>query len=493
MKHLEMLARIVGWAGREDNIRAVTLTGSAARGPEALDDLSDLDVELYVKDPARLLDDDSWYSQFGQVLAVEALSNQDWHPTRLVYLVDGKIDFAIAADTALKETTYTTPFQVLVDKDGYAASIVTRSPNATSPPDAAEFLRCANWFSAAALMCAKSIVRDEPWMAKVRDWDLKRHLLRMIEWDHHARHGWTYDTGYDGKHINRWADREVQDAIDHCWSGIATSDMADALVASLDLFEILCARTAKACGLRPFDVAGVRAEVIRILALDAGDPYGPLKDDAWREIAEINARLERGDIREADWYAEIARLIVPAYLAAPTPWEGSGKKGSNEDWEYARSLIAQAIDRDGSFLDVGCANGLLLECLPRWSTHQLERFGLDIAPELVDVAGKRQPELAGHLFVGNALQWQAPRRFTFIRTGLEYVPNRRRRDLVERLLGWCDRLIIGVFSEAALARPTEKLLRSWGFAIAGRSERANLKKPGIDYRVLWIDSKTATK
>ncbi len=221
--------------------------------------------------------------------------------------------------------------------------------------------------------------------------------------------------------------------------------------------------------------------------LDWTDPYAPLKDLGWREVAELDTRLERGEIDEAGWHAEIARLIVPAYLAAETPWEGSGKSGSAEGWEYARSHIAHAIDRDGSFLDIGCANGYLLECLPRWTPHAIDRYGLDIAPELVELARDRLPELADRLWAGNALEWDPPHRFTYARTGLEYVPRHRRRELVERLLGWCDRLVIGVFNEEAHARPTEELLRSWGHAIAGRSERANRNKPGIDYRVLWIE------
>lgn len=218
------------------------------------------------------------------------------------------------------------------------------------------------------------------------------------------------------------------------------------------------------------------------------DPYASLKDLGWRQIAEIDARLERSEIDDAGWHAEMGRLIVPAYLAAQTPWEGSGKSGSAEDWEFARSHIGHAVDRDGSFLDIGCANGYLLECLPRWTPHNLDRYGLDIAPELVDLARRRVPGLTDRLWVGNALDWEPPHRFTYVRTGLEYVPSHRRRELVERLLGWCDRLIIGVFNEERHARPTEGLLRSWGYAIDGRSERANRRKPGIDYRVLWIDS-----
>jgi SAM-dependent methyltransferase len=225
-----------------------------------------------------------------------------------------------------------------------------------------------------------------------------------------------------------------------------------------------------------------------VSTIDGADPCGSTEDDAWREITEIDARLERGEIDEAGWHNEIARLIVPAYLAAATPWEGSGKSGGAEDREYSRSHIADALDRNGSFLDVGCANGYLLESLARWTPHRLDLYGLDIAPELVALARKRLPAFADHFFVGNALQWEPPQRFTFIRTGLEYVPRRRRRELVQRLLGWCDRLIIGVFAEDALRRTTEEVLRSWGHAISGRSDRAHPTNGSVEYRIVWIDS-----
>jgi SAM-dependent methyltransferase len=221
------------------------------------------------------------------------------------------------------------------------------------------------------------------------------------------------------------------------------------------------------------------------------DPYAPLLDNAWRELADINARLDRGEIDEAGWHDAIAALIVPAYLAADTPWGGSGKTGTSAEWEYARSHLAHAIDRDGSFLDVGCANGYLLDCLVRWTPHRLDVYGLDIAPPLVDLARRRLPHWADRFFVGNALHWPPPRRFTFIRTGLEYVPARRRRDLFERLLASCDRLIIGVFGEPVDDRRTERLVRSWGYQIAGRSERNHPRKRVIDYRVLWVDAQAA--
>lgn len=217
------------------------------------------------------------------------------------------------------------------------------------------------------------------------------------------------------------------------------------------------------------------------------DPYAPLKDNSWRELAEIDARLERGEIDEEEWHRAAQALVVPAYLAAETPWGGSGKTGTAEDWQWSRSHVADAIDRDGTFLDVGCANGYLMECVPRWTPRAVEPYGLEIAPDLAELARGRLPEWAERIFVGNALDWEPPREFTYVRTGLDYVPARRRAELVERLLGFCERLIVGVFNEHESERTTEDELRAAGVEPAGRSTRRNPWKPGMEYRVLWMD------
>src|SRR5262249_7558245 len=134
----------------------------------------------------------------------------------------------------------------------------------------------------------------------------------------------------------------------------------------------------------------------------------------------------------------------------------------------ARSHVVDAIDHDGTFLDVGCASGYLMECIVRWSSRRVEPYGLEIAPELAALARRRLPRWADRIFVGNALTWTTPHRFDFVRTGLEYVPPPRRRDLVAQLLGFCDRLVVGSFNEEVEERTLERAVESWGFAIAGR-------------------------
>ena len=224
------------------------------------------------------------------------------------------------------------------------------------------------------------------------------------------------------------------------------------------------------------------------------DPYAPLKERAWREVAEIDQRLERGEIDEEEWHRAMAGLVVPAYLAAGTPWGQSGKSGDEANWEVSRRPVVAAIDRDGTFLDVGCANGFLMESVKRWAAedgHRVEPYGLDISAELAQLARRRLPEWADRIFVGNALDWDAPLRFDFVRTGLDYAPPARRRNLVEHLLANVvrpgGRLIVGVFNEERDGRPTEELVASWGYQIAGRLDTPH-RDPRIVYRVFWIDA-----
>ena len=78
--------------------------------------------------------------------------------------------------------------------------------------------------------------------------------------------------------------------------------------------------------------------------------------------------------------------------------------------------------------------------------------------------------------------WDPPRRYGFVRTGLECVPPKRQAYLIRRLLESVvipgGRLIIGTFNEIktcdedpAVEPPTEQLIVSWGSKISGRTER----------------------
>jgi len=209
------------------------------------------------------------------------------------------------------------------------------------------------------------------------------------------------------------------------------------------------------------------------------------KEGAWRETAEIDAAYERGELDDEGWHAAVAALVVPAYLAAGTAPGGSGSSRDAAGWEYARSLLAEAVVPGQRFLDIGCANGLLMESMAAWAG--VEPYGLEISPELAELARRRLPRWADRIWIGNALEWE-PHRFETVRTGLDYVPRPRRHELVEHLLDHCDRLVVGVFNEEREKRSLETEVGSWGFAVAGRTERLH-PHPRLAYRAFWLNAK----
>ena len=95
------------------------------------------------------------------------------------------------------------------------------------------------------------------------------------------------------------------------------------------------------------------------------------------------------------------------------------------------------MDRPGDFLDVGCANGYLLECCVKWTGERgivIQPYGLDISRKLVQLARRRLPQVADHFFVGNAREWIPSLRFDYVRTELVYVPAEYEKSYVGHLL-----------------------------------------------------------
>ncbi len=145
--------------------------------------------------------------------------------------------------------------------------------------------------------------------------------------------------------------------------------------------------------------------------------------------------IEKGELE--GWYEEYRELIEQAYLAAETPWQQSGKSGNFEEWTRLRIPICECIEQSGTFLDIGCANGFLLECLLAWTKlkrMEITPYGLDMSARLVELARERLPQFRENLFVGNALDWHSPMRFDYVRTSIEYVPLNLRCDFLRRLL-----------------------------------------------------------
>ncbi len=182
----------------------------------------------------------------------------------------------------------------------------------------------------------------------------------------------------------------------------------------------------------------------------------------------------------AQWFDANKTLLETAYLNGQHPWQQSGvglhSQRTAKDWETLHRPIADCIDRSGSFLDIGCANGYLLECMLHWVSERdliIDPYGLDLSEKLIELAKDRLPHFAYHFYVGNAWHWTPPQTFDYVRTELVYVPTELHQQFVSLLLerylhpnGWD--LLIAEYRGRQQAEPAitiDSYLASMGFAV----------------------------
>jgi hypothetical protein len=138
------------------------------------------------------------------------------------------------------------------------------------------------------------------------------------------------------------------------------------------------------------------------------------------------------------WDARTRELLEKSYVSAGDGPMGAGSRRSSVGgWRAKRQHLAVPMDRDGSWLDVGCANGFLLATLPTWCAEgdiAVEPYGLELLPSVAGLARRLHPDLADRIWTGSVMRWSPPRQFTYVTALEDQVPPNRLGDLVERLL-----------------------------------------------------------
>jgi SAM-dependent methyltransferase len=219
-----------------------------------------------------------------------------------------------------------------------------------------------------------------------------------------------------------------------------------------------------------------------------------LKENLWREVSDIDQALVDGRLDEAGWHRAMAALVSPAYLTAATPFGQAGHSGDAHSWQESRGFVAHAIDRSGSFLDVGCASGVMMESARRWGAEKglgVEPYGLEIVPELAELARRRLPDWSGRIQVGNIRSWRPAERFDYVLLRPEYAPPGKLCQLLAHVLQHvCSvrgRVIVLVGTEESTRREVEDTVAACGFTVAGRAELPHPKDDRVVRRLFWVD------
>jgi SAM-dependent methyltransferase len=171
-----------------------------------------------------------------------------------------------------------------------------------------------------------------------------------------------------------------------------------------------------------------------------------------------------------------ARALEDAYLESDDPLVRSGFHGGRERWVAERSPLVDGINKDGDFLDVGCANGLLAEDVVTWARengHEIVPHGVDLGARLVDLARERLPEHAANFVVADAWTWKPDRRWTFVYSLLDLSPEELWCEWLRRLHRWVEpggRLIIGSYGSRSRDEPpvdVGRVMDDCGLSVSG--------------------------
>ena len=227
----------------------------------------------------------------------------------------------------------------------------------------------------------------------------------------------------------------------------------------------------------------------------AADPIKRAINGAYLFCEEQQAALDQGLITEEQWFDNHNNYFTEHYLRSENPRGQSGHSGDDARYRYTQEMILEAINEDGTFIDVGCANGFLMEQLATWCIereHRLEFHGLDISEKLIDLAKSRLPHWQDHFYVGNALFWQPPKKFKYVCVKeLDYVPRKRRKGflihLMQAYVQVGGRLILGPWNERRDQPGIAQETASWGYPPTGSFSKPHQDQSLLIRRVHWYD------
>ena len=262
-----LIERFVKWAETRDDIRAAIVIGSRARVVEPADDWADLDVIVVTSDPEHYVESADWLENIGTVLLtfIEPTASGGELERRALFEGMLDVDFSIVplakaqrlleAGMASAEVvnSFGRGMRVIVDKDEIAGKVKKLVASAAAVPAQApsqgEFLQVVNDFLYHAVFTAKHLMRGELWWAKMSsDCYMQHLLLRMIEWHAHAKRGWSYDTWFRGRFLEKWADPGVLRQMRDVFSHYDEADVRRGLLAAISLFRALALETAERLG-----------------------------------------------------------------------------------------------------------------------------------------------------------------------------------------------------------------------------------------------------
>jgi aminoglycoside 6-adenylyltransferase len=259
------LDEVTGWAEAQRDVHALLLVGSQARVDTPADDLSDVDLALFVDDPERYLRDADWVRPFGEPLLtfLEPTAVGGFEERRVLFRDGLEVDFSILPVVIAKEpppeadAVLARGFSILYDGIGLAAP-EPAGPKPAAPPTQEQLDQLSNDFWYHLVWVAKKLRRGELLLAKQAcDCYLTERIVQLFRWRAQDQ-----DTWHGYRFFERWAGPETPQALGPTFARYDEADIGRALRAKGALFGELERDVIQRFGLvEPVD----RREILRRL------------------------------------------------------------------------------------------------------------------------------------------------------------------------------------------------------------------------------------
>lgn len=249
-KYQNLIEKVKKMAKKDENIRAVFIIGSCVRTIEKADVYSDIDFIVIAKDIDTFINHKYWVEDLGNSLFIWTDHEPGWASWDRRILFDDFLesDFSFFNKSQLEQewlacfigSMLTKEHEILIDKD----NLISKLKPFLNPDDSDVsdekilneindyFFHC-NWIK-------KKIDRGAIFIAhKCLNEHMKNKLLFMIEHNAKIKNGYDYNTWFEGRFIEKWAEKEILDELKNCFATYNKNDILSALKNQINLYKSL--------------------------------------------------------------------------------------------------------------------------------------------------------------------------------------------------------------------------------------------------------------
>lgn len=239
----EVLAQLIRFAERDDNIRCVVMNGSRTNPNAPKDFMQDYDIDYYMSDVKRHTynTDRSWISGFGDRVVVQFEPFEDGSSIFMMQFKDSvRIDLSFKDIRSIGEVHEDSLCKVLLDKDNLDLKLPGPSDKTyliKKPSQELWDLHVIElwWLQ---VYIAKELWRDElPRVKELYDYYFRESLRLLLEWHVGSKYDWNVNVGSSGKWFKRFLDPDVYQAYMSLYCGADPDEQWDKLTEAGDFIR----------------------------------------------------------------------------------------------------------------------------------------------------------------------------------------------------------------------------------------------------------------